>query len=68
MWVFVLAPLGLVMVLSFGVNRLSAGTALALFFVYSGVLGLSLALDLPGVHASVDHAGFLHLRRRRSAP
>ena len=43
MWVFVLAPLGLVMLLSFGINRLSAGTALALFFVYSGLLGLSLA-------------------------
>jgi hypothetical protein len=43
MWVFVLAPLGLVMLLSFGINRLSAGTALMLFFVYSGLLGLSLA-------------------------
>ncbi len=43
MWVFVLAPLGLVMLLSFGINRLSAGTALMLFFVYAGLLGLSLA-------------------------
>ena len=33
MWLFVLAPLGLVMLLSFGINRLSAGTALTLFFV-----------------------------------
>ncbi len=29
--------------LSFGINRLSAGTALMLFFVYAGLLGLSLA-------------------------
>ena len=43
MWVFVLAPLGLVMLLSFGINRLSASTALTLFFVYAGLLGLSLA-------------------------
>jgi uncharacterized protein len=43
LWLFVLAPLGLVMLLSFGINRLSAGTALTLFFVYSGLLGLSLA-------------------------
>src|SRR5271168_1636583 len=43
MWVLVLAPLGLVMLLSFGINRLSASTALTLFFVYSGILGLSLA-------------------------
>jgi FtsH-binding integral membrane protein len=43
MWVLVLAPLGLVFALSFGINRLSAGTALMLFFVYAGLLGLSLA-------------------------
>jgi FtsH-binding integral membrane protein len=43
MWLFVLAPLGLVMLLSFGINRLSASTALMLFFVYAGLLGLSLA-------------------------
>ena len=43
MWLFVLAPLGLVMLLSFGINRLSASTALTLFFVYAGLLGLSLA-------------------------
>jgi FtsH-binding integral membrane protein len=39
MWVVILAPLGLVMVMSFGINRLSPATALALFFVYSGLLG-----------------------------
>jgi uncharacterized protein len=43
MWVLILAPLGLVFAISFGINRLSAGTALALFFVYAGLLGLSLA-------------------------
>src|SRR5271169_204444 len=43
MWVLVLAPLGLVFAISFGINRLSAGTALMLFFVYAGLLGLSLA-------------------------
>jgi FtsH-binding integral membrane protein len=43
MWILVLAPLGLVMLLSFGINRLSPATALTLFFVYSGLLGLSLA-------------------------
>jgi uncharacterized protein len=43
MWVFVLAPLALVFILSAGINRLQAGTALMLFFVYAGLLGLSLA-------------------------
>ncbi|MGB6509632.1 MAG: Bax inhibitor-1 family protein, partial [Xanthobacteraceae bacterium] len=43
MWVFILAPLGLVFLISFGINRFSAGTALGLFFLYAGLLGLSLA-------------------------
>ena len=43
MWLFILAPLGLVMLLSFGINRFSASTALTLFFVYAGLLGISLA-------------------------
>jgi FtsH-binding integral membrane protein len=43
MWVLMLAPLALVLVLSFGINRLSAGAAQALFFVYAGLLGLSLS-------------------------
>jgi uncharacterized protein len=43
MWILVLAPLGLVFAISFGINRLQPGTALTLFFVYAGLLGLSLA-------------------------
>jgi FtsH-binding integral membrane protein len=43
MWVLVLAPLGLVFFLSYGINRLSVGAALALFFVYAGLLGVSLS-------------------------
>jgi uncharacterized protein len=43
MWLFILAPFGLVILLSFGINRLSASTALTLFFVYAGLLGLSLS-------------------------
>src|SRR5262245_37813343 len=43
MWVLMLGPLALVFVLSFGINRLSAPAAQALFFVYAGLLGLSLA-------------------------
>ena len=60
MWVFVLAPLGLVMLLSFGINRLSAGTALTLFFVYAGLLGLSLAsIFLVYTGASVTRVFFI---------
>jgi FtsH-binding integral membrane protein len=42
-WLVLLAPLGLVFALSFGIQRMSAGTAQALFWVYSGLMGLSLA-------------------------
>jgi uncharacterized protein len=60
LWLFVLAPLGLVMLLSFGINRLSAGTALTLFFVYSGLLGLSLAsIFLAYTGASITRVFFI---------
>ena len=60
MWVFVLAPLGLVMLLSFGINRLSASTALTLFFVYAGLLGLSLAsIFLVYTGASITRVFFI---------
>jgi len=43
MWVLMLAPLGMVLVLSFGINRLSPTAALTLFFVYAASLGLSMS-------------------------
>jgi FtsH-binding integral membrane protein len=39
---FVLAPLGFVLALSFGIQRMSAGTAILLFWIYAVVMGLSL--------------------------
>src|SRR5579863_9240381 len=42
-WLVMLAPLGLVMWLSFGINRMQASTAQALFWVYSALMGVSLA-------------------------
>jgi uncharacterized protein len=60
MWLFILAPLGLVMLLSFGINRLSASTALTLFFVYAGVLGISLAsIFLVYTGASITRVFFI---------
>src|SRR5260370_19929717 len=43
LWVIMLAPLGLVFWLSAGIDRMSAGTAHLLFWVYAGLMGLSLA-------------------------
>ncbi len=42
-WVIMLAPLGLVMWLSMGINRMSEGAAKALFWVYAAVMGASLS-------------------------
>ena len=42
-WVVMLAPLAFVMVLSFGINKLSTGAAQVVFWIYSAVMGLSLS-------------------------
>ena len=43
MWVVMLAPLGFVLVLSFGINKLSVGAAQATFWAFAAVMGLSLS-------------------------
>src|SRR5215217_7215 len=42
-WVALFAPLGLVFWLQLGINRISAGTAQTLYWVYAGLLGVSLS-------------------------
>jgi FtsH-binding integral membrane protein len=42
-YVIMLSPLAFVMVLSFGINRLSTGAAQALFWAFATVMGLSMA-------------------------
>jgi FtsH-binding integral membrane protein len=42
-WVIMLAPLGLVFWLSYGIGRMQASTAQALFWLYAGLMGLSMA-------------------------
>jgi FtsH-binding integral membrane protein len=41
-WIVMLAPLGFVLALSFGIHRMSLGTAMVLFWIYAAVMGLSL--------------------------
>ena len=43
MWVIVFAPLAFVMVLSFGINKLSVATAQLVFWAFAAVMGLSLS-------------------------
>jgi len=52
-WLFMLAPLGFVIALSFGINRMSVGTAQLLFWLFSGAMGLSLA-SIFLVYAAAD--------------
>lgn len=42
-WLVMLAPLGFVLFLSFRINHIKASTAQSLFWVYAGIMGLSLA-------------------------
>ena len=43
MWLIIFAPFGLVMLLSFGINRLSAAAAQGIFWLYAGLMGLSMS-------------------------
>ena len=42
-WVIMLAPLGFIMVLSFGINRISTATAQMLLWAFAVVMGISMA-------------------------
>ena len=42
-WLAMLSPLAFILVLSFGIHKLKASTAQALFWLFAGVMGLSLA-------------------------
>lgn len=60
MWLVILAPLGLVMVMSFGVQRMRASTSQAIFWVFSGLMGLSLGtLFLTFTGASIARVFFI---------
>jgi uncharacterized protein len=43
MWLLILAPLGLVLFLSFRINRMSVVAAQTTFWIYAGLVGVSLA-------------------------
>jgi FtsH-binding integral membrane protein len=59
-WIATLAPLGLVLALSFGLARMRASTAQGLFWVYAGLMGVSLSsLLLVYTGASVARTFFI---------
>jgi len=42
-WVIMLAPLGIVFYMSFGINKMSAAKAQTVFWVFAALMGLSLS-------------------------
>jgi hypothetical protein len=59
-WLVMIAPLAFVLILSFGVARMSAATAAILFVVYAAVMGLSLgAIFLVFTGASIARVFFI---------
>ena len=59
-WVVMLAPLGLVLFMSFRINKMSAATAQATFWAFSGLMGLSLSfIFLVYTGASITRVFFI---------
>jgi uncharacterized protein len=58
-WVIMLSPLAFILVLSFGINRLSTGAAQAIFWAFAIVMGLSMStIFLRYTGASIAEAFF----------
>ena len=59
-WVVLLAPLGMVLLLSFGIQRMSLGATQLSFWVYAALVGLSLAgIFLVYTQASIARVFFI---------
>src|SRR3546814_330691 len=66
MWVAMLAPLAFVMVLSFGINKLSTTAAQAIFWAYAAVMGLSMSTIFLAFTRSEEHTSELQSLMRIS--
>lgn len=59
-WVAIFAPVGLVLLLSFGINRMSAGTAQLVFWAYAALNGVALStIFLMYTDASIARVFFI---------
>jgi uncharacterized protein len=59
-WLFILAPLGMVIVISAGIDRLRPATAQMLFWVFSALMGISLSsIFLVYTHTSIVRVFFI---------
>lgn len=59
-WLAIIAPIGLVMAISFGIARMRASTAQGLFWLYAGLMGVSLSsIFLVYTGASITRVFFI---------
>ena len=59
-WIVMLAPLGMVLLLGFGINRMSIGAAFLAFWAFAALMGLSLAgIFLVFTGASITRVFFI---------
>jgi FtsH-binding integral membrane protein len=59
-WLFILAPLAMVFVISFGINRLRPATAQMLFWAFAALMGVSLSsIFLVYTHTSIVRVFFI---------
>jgi FtsH-binding integral membrane protein len=58
-WLFILAPLAMVFVISAGIDRLRPATAQMLFWVFSALMGISLSSILVFTHTSIVRVFFI---------
>ena len=59
-WLFILAPLAMVFVISFGIQRLKPATAQMLFWVFAALMGVSLSsIFLVYTHTSIVRVFFI---------
>ncbi|MDQ8729557.1 Bax inhibitor-1/YccA family protein [Bradyrhizobium sp. LHD-71] len=59
-WLFILAPLAMVFVISFGIQRLRPATAQMLFWVFAALMGISLSsIFLVYTHTSIVRVFFI---------
>jgi uncharacterized protein len=59
-WLFILAPLAMVMVISFGIDRLRPASAQMLFWAFSALMGISLSsIFLVYTHTSIVRVFFI---------
>ena len=60
MWLVILAPLGLVMLMSFGINRLSFAASQGIFWLYAALMGLSMStIFLVYTYSSIARVFFI---------